>query len=299
VLTIFTIPKPFDGHIGMIQRNAIGSWKRLRPKPEIILFGEEAGVAGAAEELGVEHVAEIARNEFGTPLLDDVFAQAQRAARYDWLCYSNTDMILFQDFVAALERLAGWRDRFLMVGRRWNVDLLEPCDFSAPDWDERLRRHALERGHRAQETYMDYFVFRRGFYRDIPPFAVGRPGWDPWMIWKALESGAPVVDVSPAILAIHQNHDFAHYAGGWDALVRGPEAQQNLNMAPASRRRTLASATHRLAPAGIEPNRFRWLAGSLDGVRYAQHLWYRLLVWSKPFRYRVGLHRSRRVARAD
>jgi hypothetical protein len=30
-LTIFAVPKPFEGHIGMIQRNAIRSWKGLRP----------------------------------------------------------------------------------------------------------------------------------------------------------------------------------------------------------------------------------------------------------------------------
>ena len=32
MLTIFTIPKPFVGHIGVIQRNAIISWLNLSPK---------------------------------------------------------------------------------------------------------------------------------------------------------------------------------------------------------------------------------------------------------------------------
>ena len=30
-LTIFAVPKPFEGHIDVIQRNAIRSWQRLRP----------------------------------------------------------------------------------------------------------------------------------------------------------------------------------------------------------------------------------------------------------------------------
>src|SRR6266853_4649960 len=45
VLTIFASAKPFHGHTGVIQRNAIASWTRLRPRPEIILFGNEPGVA--------------------------------------------------------------------------------------------------------------------------------------------------------------------------------------------------------------------------------------------------------------
>jgi hypothetical protein len=40
----------------------------LRPQWEIILLGDDEGTADTAEEFGTEHIAEIARNEFGTPL---------------------------------------------------------------------------------------------------------------------------------------------------------------------------------------------------------------------------------------
>ena len=45
MLTIFSTPKPFQGHIGVIQRNAIGSWKQLHPDVEIVLFGDDEGAA--------------------------------------------------------------------------------------------------------------------------------------------------------------------------------------------------------------------------------------------------------------
>lgn len=48
-ITVFTIPKPFEGHIGTIQRNAIQSWCNLKPRPDVILFGDEKGVGDAAE----------------------------------------------------------------------------------------------------------------------------------------------------------------------------------------------------------------------------------------------------------
>src|SRR6266705_5770550 len=94
MLTLFAIPKAFTGHTGIIQRNAIRSWTLLRPKCEIILLGDDEGTSHVAKEFGVEHIAEIARNEFGTPLLNDMFASAERRASHKLLCFVNADIIL-------------------------------------------------------------------------------------------------------------------------------------------------------------------------------------------------------------
>ena len=72
MLTLFAIPKNFRGHIATIQRNAIASWTRLIPRPEIFLFGGEEGTAEIAHELGLRHFPEVARNEFGTPGLGKI-----------------------------------------------------------------------------------------------------------------------------------------------------------------------------------------------------------------------------------
>src|SRR5262245_24272757 len=72
MLSILAFPKPFRGHIATIQRNAISSWTRLRPQCDIFLFGDDEGTAEVAKEFGVCHVPEMARNEYGTPLLSDV-----------------------------------------------------------------------------------------------------------------------------------------------------------------------------------------------------------------------------------
>ena len=53
MITIFTIPKPFKGHINTIQRNAIQSWMQLKPECEIILFGDDYGVSDIAKEFGL------------------------------------------------------------------------------------------------------------------------------------------------------------------------------------------------------------------------------------------------------
>ena len=76
LVTILAMPKPFQGHLGIIQRNAITSWTKLFPRPDIFLFGEEPGTAGIAAELQLGHLHNIQRNELGTPLLDDLIMRA-------------------------------------------------------------------------------------------------------------------------------------------------------------------------------------------------------------------------------
>src|SRR5712691_9090902 len=98
MLTIFALPKRFRGHFGVIQRNAISQWARLRPRPEILLFGNEEGTGEIALELGVRHIPEMKCNEYGTPLLSDLFAKAHALASHDILCYVNADIMLLGDF---------------------------------------------------------------------------------------------------------------------------------------------------------------------------------------------------------
>lgn len=73
MLTPFSIPKPFRGHIGIIQTNAIQSWTLLRPSCEIILFGNEEGTGYIADRFRILHVPEVESNEYGTPLLNSMF----------------------------------------------------------------------------------------------------------------------------------------------------------------------------------------------------------------------------------
>jgi hypothetical protein len=123
MLTIFAVPKPFVGHIGTIQNNSLASWMKLSPPCQVVLFGDELGVETAAREFRVTHIPDVARNKFGTPLLDDVFSKVKDLAHHRLLCYANADIVLFQGFVLAVKRVHF--KKFLMTGRRWNLDIRE------------------------------------------------------------------------------------------------------------------------------------------------------------------------------
>src|SRR5215467_14431115 len=89
MITLFTLPKPFVGHIGMIQRNAIQSWTRLHRDIDILIFGNEQGTAEVAAEFGIRHVPDVDVNEYGTPLMNGYFQQAEEVARHARMCYVN------------------------------------------------------------------------------------------------------------------------------------------------------------------------------------------------------------------
>src|SRR6185295_3255897 len=82
MVTFFTVPKSFVGSTKIIQDNAIGSWNRLGSGCDIVLFGNDPGVADAAQRHKTRHEPFTLRNELGTPLLSDVFHRMDVLARH-------------------------------------------------------------------------------------------------------------------------------------------------------------------------------------------------------------------------
>ena len=205
-LTIFALPKSFDGHTAIIQRNAIASWMHLDPKPRIILLGDDAGVAEAAAEFGLLHIPDIKRSPGGTPLVSDIFARAQDAACGEIMVYVNADIILLSDFIPAVDKVASRFERFLITGRRWNTPVETQIDFSDPARETNLRAYVRDNAFMHWPTGMDYFVFKRGLWPNIPDFAIGRMAWDSWLVGSQIDAAGVVVDATEAITAIHQDH---------------------------------------------------------------------------------------------
>lgn len=229
MLTIFTVPKPFIGLADVQQRNAIQSWLRLTPKCQIILYGDDPSVITAASELGVESMSTIKSNEFGTPFLDSVFSNVYAQAKFPLLCYVNSDIILMNSFTDAIARIK--LKKYLAIGQRTNLNLIDPINFDDPFWCSRLLDLSTTNGVLYTSFGIDYFVFTGNSNLHIlPPFLVGRPLWDNWFIYNARKSNVPIVDMTPVCLIIHQKHDYAHIpqwkGKSWD----GPESDWNKNL---------------------------------------------------------------------
>lgn len=252
-LTIFTAPKPFSNpNIDMIQRNAIRSWMEMDSQVEVLLVGEETGIAEAASDLGARHLPGVATNELGTPLVSSIFELARRSSDSTILAYVNADILLLPNFLKVALELRTAAERFLAVGRRWDLAVRQELDFG-PGWETRLQRQVQDAGQLHPASGSDYFLFPRDCFMKIPPFAIGRAGWDNWMIFAARRQRWPVVDATSSLMVIHQEHDYGHLPGG-QPHYRLPETDANVRLAGGRRALfSLQDADFRLVSGQLRP----------------------------------------------
>jgi hypothetical protein len=230
LLTIFTAPKPFTNpHIALIQRNAIQSWITLGTQVRVIVVGSEAGMQEALADLQALHLPDVRRNAQGTPLVSSIFALARQASDSPLLVYINADILLLPDCLQAAEQARQQANRFLIVGRRWDLAVRQPLDFS-PGWDRRLQEQLRLAGRLHVPAGSDYFIFPRECFTSLPDFAIGRAGWDNWMIYAARRQGWKVIDATQSLTVIHQDHDYRHLPGG-QPHYNLPETDENIRLA--------------------------------------------------------------------
>lgn len=250
LITIFSAPKPFaNPHISMIQRNAIQSWKMLEPDVEVILLGEEIGLAEAAREIGVYHIPEIERNADGTPLISSMFARVKEAAQGDLLAIVNADILLMRDFVVSARSIKDQCGQYMIMGHRWDLDVTAPLKFGQ-NWQNGLLEKVTTSGRLHKSKGSDYFIFPKNAFPVFPSFAIGRAGWDNWTIYHARKQGWQVIDATEAITVVHQQHDYHHLPGGKIHYTL-PESDANMKIAGGKRHIfTLMDANRRLDKNG-------------------------------------------------
>ena len=231
-MVIFTSLKPSTGAAAEIQRRSLENWRQCFPESRIITFEG--------------------------PLVPfrEMVEKVERETDADILMYANGDVLFEVGNVLTLiprpkavrgaDALAGVRRRdseyteilsrekgFLLTGQR--VDILA-------DGTKRLHR----------PSGMDYFVFRRGMFHDLPKVSMGRAYCDSALVAYCLKKGIPVIDASFALRVEHQFHDYGHVKGGRTMVWQGEEAQSNkLNNQLRDFGPHVLDATHTLLPDGM------------------------------------------------
>ncbi|MBL8098010.1 MAG: glycosyltransferase family 2 protein [Anaerolineales bacterium] len=245
-ITFFSAPKPFTNpHIAMIQRNAIKSWTLLEDV-EVILLGNESGIAEIAKEFNIKHFPNVKVNESGTPLISSMFEIARENSNSELLCIINADIILMDDFIESTKQAMKLKDKFVLLSQRWDYDITSPIDFTE-GWESKLRKNVLEQNQLHRPAGSDFFLFPKSCYQDIPNFTIGRAGWDNWMIYKARKENWAVIDCTPSLMIVHQNHDYSHLPNAKPHYDH-PETNVNIQLAggQANIRYTILDSTHQL-----------------------------------------------------
>ena len=171
-----------------------------------------AGIADAARSCGAEHIRVVLRNEHGTPRLDDGLCPRGRrrpravsvASSTRTSSCSMTSCRPSRRAAAATRDVPGRRpdDRPPGRDRRGAGGSRDDCAHGRPKRESKRGAAAI-----------DYFVFPAGLFEELPPFLVGRAGFDNWLVWRARQVG-PVIDASASVLAIHQSARLRAPRGG-------------------------------------------------------------------------------------
>lgn len=204
-LDIFAVPMPFSGITGIRQQNAIWSWTQMETSGWIFLLGPD--VSSDDLEILPETAIigpPIETDEFGTPLISSVFRSMQEEHAGSLVAYVNSDVIL-AGLDGAMQICDETFDEFLVIGRRWDLDITNFIDFGSGSWTRELYAKAIREGDLHSVGAIDWFGFTSGIYPNVPPFAIGRSAWDNWLVLDALKRGIPVVDASRVTLTVHQN----------------------------------------------------------------------------------------------
>jgi len=228
MITIFTTPKDFTDIFEVIQMNALLNWRNLSSEIQIIIFGDSKGSKQAAEEIGAEYIPEVKCSSLGTPFISDLFSKADKIAKYPILAFINSDIILPDNFLSTIQITSESMDKFLLTGHRWDININNIIKYNNEVERISFWNRVKAEGKNHACTGIDYFIYKRYQWKNIPNFIIGRDGYDNWLIWKARRMLLPIVDATDVMQVIHQNHPFnsSKIITGTEVLL---EAERNHN----------------------------------------------------------------------
>ena len=203
----------------IIQHNAIQSWLKLNPKPQVIVLGDELGVRELCQKYAVEQVPELKVASSGAPYLDDMIRKAEAVATNDIMLLVSGDIMILQDTIEIAKSLKD-NPRFCVCARKRNVGV-KAIDFSNENWMNELEYQDWNLW-----AAGDYFLYRKGFFAKMPPFIAGRSSVDNWMFKLACHHEC-LINATEVASVLHPNHG----ERVWDMMGIGheehPEVQHN------------------------------------------------------------------------
>lgn len=247
MLTIVTTTKPFIGHQNIIQTNAILSWLALKPKCEIILIGNDAGTSEFASKHNLKHFPNVKCANSGLPLMDSFLQIAEKEATHNTIAWISSDIILTKDFLNIFN--TSLPKQFLISSQRWDMNIKSQlnfeCGFGIVKQCGRLH----------PPTAGDLLIFPKKFLKNVPTFIIGRAMYDNWIYYQARIQNVPLIDATPLITIIHQNHEYNTPNWNWKSTTskQHPEFLHNLKLAGGyAYAFTLQDATHTFSTSGLK-----------------------------------------------
>lgn len=210
MLTIFSTCRSFnDNRFNIIQRNAIGSWMKLNPRPQIMIMGDDPGSKEICKEFNLEYY-DVECSSFGTPLVNSMIKLAEKHGKFDTKLCISSDIILFQNTIKSIKPLKEMKEFCGVAIKLENNNINDLIDFES-DWT----KFALNNVKQGMVTSGDYFLYSSKFWENskMPEFVVGRTHTDSWMFCEAVRRKC-LVNLTPCVQIVHQQHHYNHIPKG-------------------------------------------------------------------------------------
>jgi hypothetical protein len=229
VITFLSSPKPFLGLDATNQCRAIKSWQQAVSGAEVFLYGHVQADPATTAAINCRWVTDIETTSCGLPYFNSIVTHAAKHARYDLQIFLNCDILLTSSLERVLQNLHSL-SRFLLIGQRLDLAEAAVLHLSQPVLGQltALAERKLIQVHPA--SGMDYFIFHRGMWDELPPLIIGRGAYDNALVAYCLRRRIPVIDGTRVIVALHQFHRYRHVQGGKQAVFGGDEEHQNRRM---------------------------------------------------------------------
>eukprot|EP00762_Andalucia_godoyi_P001930 ANDGO_06075.mRNA.1 hypothetical protein JH06_3334 len=239
-VTVFTVPKGYHGSKRDAQESALISWLD-QGVSEVLLLDNEPEVFAVAEHyesFGVKHIPEVARSNFGTPVLPSVFSEAEkRSPSSNLMMYVNSDIILHGSLRVVLDAIARSPlngKAVLAVARRIDVRP-EMLGRIHPKWKQTVEG-LIARGQFEEKNpcYVDFFLYNKTslLFEGMPDLLLGRFRWDNWLTHRGRKNGY-LLDVSEVLRAVHIHHHTKSYTASFRQPVElAAEIQKNHMLTP-------------------------------------------------------------------
>lgn len=205
MFTIFTFPRPFKEPFLTPQINAINSWKKIHSDVEIFLINDEENSSKIFAEANNIKCINGKFSKYGSPLLRYALNEIKKQAKHKDIVFLNTDIIYIDGFIRSINAIRSHYKEYFVVGRRKDIELKQKIDFSNDNYKS-LLIDLYNRGQLHNLSGLDYWIFPKNLFNDIPDFRIGKPGYDSWLLANASKKLVPTIDASQTVRILHQNH---------------------------------------------------------------------------------------------
>ena len=228
LVTLFTTMKLNDAR-GTINNNTLRLWASMKQWANVVLFVTERDDPvwqNMAKELGWS-VYLAPRLIAGVPVLKDMFTYVidNISPSTPFVGYANSDIVFTESLESTLSALMHANfskvqgTGLLLIGRRTKVYANTLAEAKSVQ-DISLQK-VTGSGQISENTgySLDYFITTHNGYpwHRVPDFIVGKPGYDNWLVVKALDWNLKVIDLSVTCTVLHQELDYANGDSGWFA----------------------------------------------------------------------------------